>query len=379
MKIGVPKETKDGEKRVAISSDSTKKFVALGADVLIEAGAGLTASISDEELADAGAKIVSQRETLYGDSDMILKVVGPTVGNNGTLDELALIKPETVLVGFLNPYFEKQRFQAYAERGLTSFAVELIPRISRAQSMDALSSQSNIAGYKAVIDAAHSFGKILPMMMTAAGTLVPGKVVILGAGVAGLQAIATAHRLGAVVSAFDVRPAVKEQVESLGATFIEVENVSETNNETEGGYAREMNADYQKRQSEVIHETVKKQDICITTAQIPGKNAPILITEAMVKDMKPGSVIVDLATESGGNCELSEAGKVVTKFGVTIIGYDNYPSRVPSDTSMLYARNLYNFVAPMIDSESGGLAIDWEDEVIKSSLLTRDGSVISHG
>ncbi len=227
-----------------------------------------------------------------------------------------------------------------------------------------------------MIDAAEQFGKILPMMMTAAGTIVPARVVVMGAGVAGLQAIATAHRLGAIVSAFDVRPAVKEQVESLGATFIEVEDTIAKAAETSGGYAREMNADYLKRQAEVIHATMKKTDICITTAQIPGKKAPILITEAMVKDMKNGSVIVDLATDTGGNCELSERDAVVDKFGVTIIGYANYPARVPTDTSTLYARNLYNFISPMIDGDSGQIKIDWEDEVIKGALLTRGGSVV---
>jgi NAD(P) transhydrogenase subunit alpha len=253
----------------------------------------------------------------------------------------------------------------------------LIPRISRAQSMDALSSQSNITGYKAVIDAAEQFGRILPMMMTAAGTIVPARVVVMGAGVAGLQAIATAHRLGAIVSAFDVRPAVKEQVESLGASFIEVENTESESAETAAGYAREMGADYQKRQAEVIHETLKKQDICITTALIPGKPAPLLINDAMVQDMKTGSVIVDLATETGGNCESSERNAVVVKHGVTIIGHTNYPARVPGDTSTLYARNLYNFISPMIDGESGSLEIDWEDEVIKGALLTRGGSVVN--
>jgi NAD(P) transhydrogenase subunit alpha len=255
--------------------------------------------------------------------------------------------------------------------------MELIPRISRAQSMDALSSQSNITGYKAVIDAAEQFGRILPMMMTAAGTIVPARVVVMGAGVAGLQAIATAHRLGAIVSAFDVRPAVKEQVESLGASFIEVENTESESAETAAGYAREMGADYQKRQAEVIHETLKKQDICITTALIPGKPAPLLISDAMVQDMKTGSVIVDLATETGGNCESSERNAVVVKHGVTIIGHTNYPARVPGDTSTLYARNLYNFISPMIDGESGSLEIDWEDEVIKGALLTRGGSVVN--
>ena len=377
MKIGVPKEILPGETRVAASPDSVEKFTALGVEMLIESGAGEAALISDEMLEDAGARIVPDAAALYAEADMIFKVGGPCCNGNGAVDELAMMKPDAILIGLLNPLYRRDQAEAYAKHGLTSFAMELIPRISRAQSMDALSSQSNISGYKAVIDAAETFGKILPMMMTAAGTIVPARVLVLGAGVAGLQAIATAHRLGAIVSAFDVRPAVKEQVESLGATFIEVENADSESAETAGGYAREMGADYLQRQADLIHETLKKQDICITTAQIPGKQAPVLITEAMVKDMKNGSVIVDLATETGGNCELSERDAVVIKHGVTIIGYANYPARVPTDTSSLYARNLYNFISPMIDGESGSIAIDWDDEVIKGALLTRGGSVVN--
>ena len=377
MKIGVPKEILPGETRVAASPDSVKKFTALGVEMIIQSGAGEAASISDEMLQEAGARIVPDAAALYAEADMIFKVGGPCCSGNGAVDELAMMKPDAILIGLLNPLQRRDQAEAYAKHGLTSFAMELIPRISRAQSMDALSSQSNISGYKAVIDAAETFGKILPMMMTAAGTIVPARVLILGAGVAGLQAVATAHRLGAIVSAFDVRPAVKEQVESLGAVFIEVENAETENAETAGGYAREMSADYQRQQSDLIHQTLKKQDICITTAQIPGKPAPVLITEAMVKDMKAGSVIVDLSTETGGNCELSERDAVVVKYGVTIIGHANYPARVPGDTSPLYARNLYNFISPMIDGETGGIKIDWDDEVIKGALLTRDGSVVN--
>ena len=377
MKIGVPKEILPGETRVAASPDSVKKFTALNVEMLVESGAGEAASISDEMLREAGARIVADAASLYGEADMVFKVGAPCRNGSGAVDELAMMKPDAVLIGLLNPLSDREQAEAYAKHGLTSFAMELIPRISRAQSMDALSSQSNITGYKAVIDAAEQFGRILPMMMTAAGTIVPARVVVMGAGVAGLQAIATAHRLGAIVSAFDVRPAVKEQVESLGATFIEVENTESESAETAAGYAREMGADYQKRQAEVIHETLKKQDICITTALIPGKPAPLLISDAMVRDMRTGSVIVDLATETGGNCESSERNAVVVKHGVTIIGHTNYPARVPGDTSTLYARNLYNFISPMIDGESGSLEIDWEDEVIKGSLLTRGGSVVN--
>ncbi len=377
MKIAIPKEILPGETRIAASPDSVKKFVSLGVEVLIETGAGESSSMSDDELRAAGATIVADAATVYCEANMIFKVGAPRCNGEGQVDELAMMKPDAILIGMLNPLFHKDKVEAYAKHGLTSFAMELIPRISRAQSMDVLSSQSNVSGYKAVIDAADQYGRILPMMMTAAGTIVPAKVVVLGAGVAGLQAIATARRLGAIVSAFDVRPAVKEQVESLGASFVEVEDTKSENAETAGGYAREMGADYQKRQAQLIHDTLVKQDICISTALIPGKKAPVLITEAMVKDMKAGSVIVDLATETGGNCELSECDKVVVKHGVTIIGHANYPARVPSDTSSLYARNLYNFVSPMIDGETGSMEIDWSDEVIKGALLTRGGLVVN--
>jgi len=376
MKIGVPKEVRNGETRVAVSPDSVKKYIGVGLDVLIQSGAGDGASMADEIFETEGATIVSEAKEVYGQADIILKVVAPICEGSPEVNEISMMKPDAILIGMLNPLFAQDQVKAYARHGLTSFAMELIPRISRAQSMDALSSQSNIAGYKAVLDAANVFGQVLPMMMTAAGTLVPAKVVVMGAGVAGLQAIATAHRLGAVVSAFDVRPAVKEQVESLGASFIDVENKVPDSAETASGYAEEMDADYQDRQATVIAETLEKQDICITTAQIPGKKAPVLITEDMVRNMKNGSVIVDLATETGGNCELSEYDAVVEKHGVTIIGYSNYPARVPADTSVLYARNLYNFIVPMIDAGTAELAIDWEDEIIKGSLLTRGGSVV---
>ncbi len=375
MKIGVPKEIVPGETRIAASPDSIKKFSALGVEVLVESGAGTGAQMSDEMLAEAGAKIVADAKAVYDEADLVAKVRAPLCGENGT-DELSLVRPDAVLVGLLAPLQQRDHVASYAARGVTSFAMELIPRISRAQSMDALSSQSNIAGYKAVIDAAEHFGRILPMMMTAAGTLTPARVVVLGAGVAGLQAIATARRLGALVSAFDVRPAVKEQVESLGAKFISVDAES-GDAETAGGHAREMGEDYKRRQSELIHETLRNQDICITTAQIPGKTAPVLVTEAMVKDMKLGSVIVDLAIETGGNCALSEFDQVVVRHGVTIIGYANYPARVPVDTSELYARNLFNFIEPMINRESHALEIDWEDEVIKGALLTKGGAVVN--
>ena len=375
MRIGVPKEIVPGETRIAASPDSIKKFTDLGVEVLVESGAGAGAQMSDETLTEAGARIVPDAKTVYGEADLVTKVRAPLSDGNA-LDELALVRSGAVLVGLLAPLQQRELVDRYAAQGVTSFAMELIPRISRAQSMDALSSQSNIAGYKAVIDAADRFGRILPMMMTAAGTVAPARVVVLGAGVAGLQAVATAKRLGALVSAFDVRPAVKEQVESLGAKFISVDaDAGEA--ETAGGYAREMDDEYRRRQAALIHETLKKQDICITTAQIPGRPAPELISEAMVADMKPGSVIVDLAVETGGNCALSAYDQVVVRHGVTIIGHANYPARVPVDTSTLYARNLFNFIKPMISQENGALAIDWEDEVIRGALLTKDGAVVN--
>ena len=375
MRIGVPKEIVPGETRIAASPDSIRKFTDLGVEVLVESGAGAGAQMSDETLTEAGAHIVPDAKTVYGEADLVTKVRAPLSDGNA-LDELALVRPSAVLVGLLAPLQQRELVDRYAAHGVTSFAMELIPRISRAQSMDALSSQSNIAGYKAVIDAADRFGRILPMMMTAAGTVAPARVVVLGAGVAGLQAVATAKRLGALVSAFDVRPAVKEQVESLGAKFISVDaDAGEA--ETAGGYAREMGDEYRRRQAALIHETLKKQDICIATAQIPGRPAPELISEAMVADMKPGSVIVDLAVETGGNCALSAYDQVVVRHGVTIIGHANYPARVPVDTSTLYARNLFNFIKPMISQENGALAIDWEDEVIRGALLTKDGAVVN--
>jgi len=273
----------------------------------------------------------------------------------------------------------KDAMTALADAGVTAFAMELLPRITRAQSMDVLSSQSNLAGYKAVLDAAAEFGRAFPMMMTAAGTVAPAKVFILGAGVAGLQAIATAKRLGAVVSAYDVRPAVKEQVESLGGKFVQVDPGATANAETAGGYAREMGEDYQKKQADVIRAHLTKQDIAICTALIPGRKAPILITEEMVKGMPEGSVIVDLAVEAGGNCELAEFGKIVKKHGVTIIGHANVPSRLAQDSSTLYAKNLLNFLAPQIKKDTKELAINWDDEIIKGTLVCKDGKLVHPG
>lgn len=375
MKIGIPKERREHERRVAASPEIVKKYVSLGFEVAIETGAGEGASFFDEVYRQAGAVIAPDAAAALRDADIVLKVQRPLTAAEGG-DELALLKPGALLVAMLAPYDNRDQLKAYAKTGIAAFAMELMPRISRAQSMDVLSSQANLAGYKAVLDAAVQFGKALPMMMTAAGTVAPARVIVMGVGVAGLQAIATARRLGAVVSGYDVRPAVKEQVQSLGAAFVEVDPEATKEAETAGGYAKEMSEEYKRKQAEVLRETLKKQDVAITTALIPGRPAPVLITEEMVKEMKPGSVIVDLAVEAGGNCPLSELGKVVVKHGVTIVGYANYPSRIAVDASALYARNLYNFLSPFAKKEGGGLEINWDDELVKGTLLTRDGKIV---
>ncbi len=364
MHIHVLKETLPLERRIALSLDTVKKYVAAGHTVSVAAGAGLGSSLSDAMLQQAGAQIGDQA----ADADIILCVQYP---------QSLSAKHGAVLIGMLDPYKNKEKIAALATKNISAFTLEFLPRISRAQSMDVLSSQSNLAGYRAVIDAVAELGKAVPMMMTAAGTVAPAKALVLGAGVAGLQAIATAKRLGAVVSAFDVRPAVKEQVESLGAKFVEVKSDEAANAETKGGYAKEMSEDYKCQQAQLIHDTLKSQDIVIATALIPGKPAPVLITEAMVKDMKPGAVVVDLAVASGGNCPLTEADKIVTKHGVTFIGHTNMPSRVASDASQLYARNLYNFLGLLIGKD-GKLNINLEDEIIKATLLTHAGKPV-HG
>jgi NAD(P) transhydrogenase subunit alpha len=375
MKIAIPKERRPGEERVAASPETVKKYIGMGFEVVVESGAGSGASLPDDLYTAAGATIAPDARAALGDADIVLKVARPMTADEGN-DELALLKRGAVLIAHLAALQNKDQAATYANAGVTAFAMELLPRISRAQNMDVLSSQSNLAGYKAVLDAAAHYGRAMPMMMTAAGTVAPAKVLILGAGVAGLQAIATAKRLGAVVFAFDVRPAVKEQVESLGGKFVEVDPEAAKGAETAGGYAKEMSADYQKKQADKIHETLKKTDIAISTALIPGRPAPVLITEEMVKDMRPGSVIVDLAVEAGGNCPLSERGKVVVKHGVTLVGYDNVPSRLAADTSALFAKNLLNFLTLSYDKESRGLKINWDDEIIKGTALTRDGQVI---
>lgn len=366
MKIAVLKEREGGEKRVAATPDTVKKFIALGAEVFVENGAGSGSHIPDSEYEKVGAKLSHAAHDLK-EADIVLKVHAPDE------TEIHNMKEGAIVVGVLNPYENKPLFEKYNAKKITSFSMELLPRTTRAQSMDVLSSQANLAGYRAVIDAAHVYGKAFPMMMTAAGTVAPARAVIFGAGVAGLQAIATAKRLGAIVSAFDVRSVVKEQVQSLGATFIEVP--SDEKGDAAGGYAKEMSEDYQRRQRELIHETLKKQDIAITTAQIPGKRAPILITNDMVKDMKPGSVIVDLAAINGGNCEATKPAEVyTTPNGVTIIGHKNYPSRIAQDSSQLYAKNLLNFVSLFAGKE--GIKINEEDDLIKGTMLTKGGETV---
>ncbi len=376
MKLAVLKERRFGEARVAASPDTVKRLKGLGLDVAIETGAGDGASFTDQAFIDAGATIAPDAASCLADADIIFKVQRPLTQAEGGFDEAALIKRGAVLVAILDPHRQRDQLADYAAKGIQAFAMELMPRITRAQSMDILSSQSNLAGYKAVVDAAGEFGHAFPMMMTAAGTVPPARAMIFGVGVAGLQAIATARRLGAIVSATDVRPATKEQVESLGATFVAVVDEEFQQAQTAGGYAKEMSDGYKQKQAALIAETIKKQDIAICTALIPGRPAPVLITEEMVKTMKPGSVIVDLAVESGGNCPLSEVGKVVVKHGVKIVGHANYPSRIAADASALYARNLFNFISLIVDKKEGGLKIDPADDIIKGTQLTRDGAIV---
>ncbi len=370
MKIAIPKEQRPDEARVAASPETVKKLVNLGFEVTVETGAGLGAAIPDAAYEKAGAAIAADATVAFGGADVVAKVGRLLPGETKGLKSGALV------ISIMDPFRAGDELEPLVESGVTVFAMDLIPRITRAQSMDVLSSQSNLAGYKAVLDGAGVYGSAFPMMMTAAGTVPPAKVLVMGAGVAGLQAIATAKRLGAVVSATDVRPAAKEQVESLGGTFVAVEDEEFKQAETAGGYAKEMSPEYQKKQAELIAATLKKMDMVITTALIPGRPAPRLITAEMVTSMKPGSVIVDLAVENGGNCELSELGKVVEKDGVKIVGYANVPSRLAADASALYARNLYNFVELLVDKEEKKLAVDWEDQIVADTCIIRDGKIV---
>ncbi len=373
MRIGIPAETQAGETRVAATPETVKKLVAAGHQVTVQSGAGGGASIPDAEFEKAGAKLASAQDIL-SQSEIVLKVRAPSA------DELAKMNKGAVLVGLLQPH-NTDLVASYAKQGIAAFAMEKLPRTSRAQAMDVLSSQANIAGYKAVIVAAGLYKRFVPMLMTAAGTVKAARVVVLGVGVAGLQAIATAKRLGAVIEASDVRPAVKEQVESLGAKFIDVPY--ETDEEREcaqgvGGYARPMPASWMERQKAEVAKRVAQADIVITTALIPGRPAPVLVSEEMVKNMKPGSVIVDLAAEAGGNCPLTELNQTVVKHGVTIVGESNLPGTVAADASALYARNLLNFINLLCDPKAGGsMNINREDDIIAGSLIAIDGAVVS--
>jgi len=366
VKVGTPKETAPDERRVALVPDTATRLAAAALEVSVESGAGSAAYITDEAYQQAGAKIVKGASALLGEADAVLKVQAPSAA------EVELINKGAVLISFLQPATQGDIVRALAKHGVTAFSLELVPRISRAQSMDALSSQASAAGYKAVLMAAGRLGKFFPMLMTAAGTIPPARVLVMGAGVAGLQAIATARRLGAVVSAYDVRPAVKEEVQSLGATFIEL--ALETQ-EGEGGYAREQSEEFLRKQRELIGEHVAKSDVVITTAAVPGRRAPLLVTGEMVKGMRPGSVIVDLAAETGGNVELTEAGKDVEVGGVTIIGTRNVPSTMPLHASQLYARNVANLLLHLV--KDGAIVLDFEDEITKGSCVTHAGEIVN--
>jgi NAD(P) transhydrogenase subunit alpha len=373
MKIGFPKERRPDESRVAASPDTVKRLVGRGVEVLVEAGAGDRARFTDQSFAEAGARLVDDAAALYRDADILLKVRRPLAAGEGQIDEMALLRPGEVLVGMLDPYQHPEQVAAYAKAGVIAFALELLPRTTRAQAMDVLSSQANLAGYRAVIDGLAEFDRVMPMLMTAAGTIPPAKVFVVGAGVAGLQAIATARRLGAVVSATDIRPAAKEEIESLGAKFV---GVVKADAATAGGYAKELSDEDRKQQAEMVAQHLKSQDLVITTAQIPGRPAPRLVSRAMVESMRPGSVVVDLAVESGGNVEGSEVGKVVDLNGVKIVGHANMPARLAPATSALYARNLLNFVDLLIDPETKKLVINESDDLIKGALITKDGEVV---
>ncbi len=371
MKIAVISETAALETRVAATPETIKKLIGLGASVSIEAGAGKHSGIPDADFAAAGATIAGSAKDALADATAILKVRRPSEG------ELALMPKGALVLAIMDPYDSAEALGAMAKAGLSSFSMELMPRITRAQVMDVLSSQANLAGYRAVIDASSAYGRGMPMMMTAAGTVPAAKVFVMGAGVAGLQAIATARRLGAIVTATDVRPAAKEQVASLGAKFIAVEDEEFKQAETAAGYAKPMSAEYQAKQAALVASHIAKQDIVITTALIPGRPAPKLVSEDMVKSMRAGSVIVDLAVERGGNVALSKAGEtVVTENGVSILGPLNLPGRIAASASALYAKNLFAFFETMVDKKEKTLAINWDDELVKATLLTRDGSVV---
>jgi len=368
--IGMPAEAAD-EPRIGLTPETVKKLVKAGAEITICSGAGERSHFPDQDYAAAGAKIAKSDAEAVSNADIVLTVRRPDLAITKTM------KKGASLIGMLDPFSDADGLDALAKSGVSLFSMELMPRITRAQSMDVLSSQSNLAGYKAVVDAAAAFERALPMMMTAAGTVPAARVFVMGVGVAGLQAIATARRLGAIVSATDVRPAVKEQVASLGAKFIAVDDEEFKQAETAGGYAKEMSDAYKKKQAELIAEHIKGQDIIITTALIPGRRAPKLISKQMIESMKPGSIIVDLAAERGGNTELTQPGGIVEHNGVRILGRLNLPGTVPVNASSLYARNLQAFIEPLIDKQTKNLAINWDDELVKGTLIARDGAIVN--
>ncbi|MCM5554919.1 Re/Si-specific NAD(P)(+) transhydrogenase subunit alpha [Pleomorphomonas sp. NRK KF1] len=371
MKIAVLKEPDSEEGRVAITPETAKRFIGLGATVLVEAGAGLRSLILDFDYTMVGAVMAGTAADAVREADIVLTVRRPSH------EVLSQLKKGALAIAMMDPYGDDAAIKAMAETGVTTFAMEFMPRITRAQVMDVLSSQANLAGYQAVIDASYEYGRAIPMMMTAAGTVPAARVFVMGAGVAGLQAIATARRLGAVVTATDVRPAAKEQVESLGAKFVAVEDEEFKQAETAAGYAKPMSAEYQAKQAALVAEHIKKQDIVITTALIPGRPAPRLVSAEMVKSMKPGSVLVDLAVERGGNVEGARLGEIVmTPEGIRIVGHKNVPGRIAATASQLYAKNLFAFVETMIDKKEKILAVNWDDELVKATALTRDGAVI---
>jgi NAD(P) transhydrogenase subunit alpha len=370
MKLGIVKEIRPDERRVAAAPSTVTRWIKAGWTVVVEAGAGVAASFPDADYAAAGATVAKTLKDVLGKADILFKVRAPEA------DEIKALKSGAIVVALLNPHVDKTALQALAKQGATAFAMEFVPRITRAQVMDALSSQANLAGYRAVIEAAEAYGRALPMMMTAAGTVAPAKVFVMGVGVAGLQAIATARRLGAVVTATDVRPDTKEQVESLGGKFVAVEDEEFKNAQTAGGYAKEMSKEYQAKQAALVAEHIKKQDIVITTALIPGRPAPRLVSHDQVAGMRTGSVIVDLAVEMGGNVEGAKPGETVaTKNGVRILGLANLPGRIAADASSLYARNLVAFAELLRDKE-GALAPDYEDEILKAALVAQGGAVV---
>ena len=376
MKIAIAKERRPHERRVAATPDTIRRYLQWGFDVSVESGAGEAASISDDAYRDTGARVAASRAEVFANADIVLKVQRPLTRDDGE-DELSDIPEGACLIALHNPYGDRDGVDACARHNIVAFSMEMLPRISRAQSMDVLSSQSNLTGYKAVIDGAANYGKAMPMLMTAAGRINPARVFVMGAGVAGLQAIATARRLGAIVSATDVRAASKEEVESLGASFIMVEADEGDIGQTAGGYARELSDDYKRRQTELIAEHIKDQDIVITTALIPGRPAPVLVNDDMIASMKAGAVIVDIAAEQGGNVTQTRPGEIsVTSNGVRILAAYNLPSRLATDASALYSRNLMNFIELLVNAEDKTLVIDWEDEIIAGTCLTRDGKVV---